>query len=317
MKRLAILVVVAVALAGCTTVSPQDADDKPKKLEVTGPECTVNGQDCSSVQVRKYSDPKVTVEAANYGDSEIEIDLGTEGREVMVSGCNIYELKEGDGEDEEGVGFQAWKRSTAMKDPVTGSGRVVLEPDQRLQMEWNFELADIDISRLGTTCPLDFALTFNQSLNSSQTIQVKDDEDVPDASPLSFSTTGVWPVKLEIDSEKIVREGRPFVARAYLNNVGSGEVEDIGFSGGDHDIDLSFEGVKVEGGEKQQECSRKKVRMYGAGERSGESFREVCDFTPKDVSVSEVFDLEAETEYRYSMDLSGVEISVVPVEGRR
>ncbi len=314
MKRAALFLAAALVLAGCTVVQNGTDDEEPKRLQVSGPSCTVNGEPCRSVDITRYSSPQVSIEIANYGKSEVDLRLGGEGRGVMVSDCNLYNIKE----------FDAVRESRVEVENVAGEERVDLPPDSRLSLKWELELADVDVSRLGYTCPLDFAVEFNQTLNTTRQVQVKEDRTVEDASALDSFTTAIWPVRLRIDTSERVLQDRSFVARAYLSNRGPGEVKMIGHSAVDHAIDLRFEGDEGDDyrklqGSKGDRCSVKgEVAMYGSGERRGESFREVCQFIPRDVSGfggSQVFEMTAETEYGYRMDLSEVRISLVPVEG--
>lgn len=305
MKRLALFLAATILLAGCTAF--QSGEDKPKQIEVSGPTCTVNGKPCGSVQLTRFDTPRITMTVENNGESPVEVMLdeggsGADGSNVLVSDCNIYTLAEEDG-------FTARRATLSGVETVTGADTVELEGGERLELEWNLELADVDVSRLGYTCPLGFALTFDQELETSRQVQVKAGEDIPDASALQTSTTSRWPVRLNIETEDRVLDDRAFVARAFLRDLGPGDVRGVG--GGGRDIVLGFgqEGATAE-------CTGKTdVGMYGAGERQGESFREVCSFTPAEVENSEVHGVAATTEYTYRMDLRSVRLSVIPVEG--
>lgn len=311
MKRHLIVLVLAVLVAGCTVLDDGGGEqERPKTVEISGPDCTIAGEDCSSTEVTKFGGPaRVEVQIDNYGDERMTIDIGSDGRDVMVSKCNdeIVNISSFTGRVEGPSRFDRYDSDDAFPE------RVELGADERLVAVWQLDIIpdDSNVSRLGYSCPMDFELSFDQIINSSQQIQIKADEDVPDASSLESRTTAERPVRLVIDAPTsfVPITGRSLIVRSFLRNVGRGDVTDI------DRIEQHGDGVLA-----AANCRppNEELRMYGGGQRSGESYRKTCTVQDTDIDTPAQSDVKwarFTTKYTYSMPLGAATISIAPVEG--
>ncbi|MCJ7450594.1 MAG: hypothetical protein MUP58_02530 [Candidatus Nanohaloarchaeota archaeon QJJ-9] len=293
-RYLLLLLALAAITAGCLDSS--NGGVERKAIEIRGPRCTVAGSPCGDYPITKYDDDTtITVDVSNYGESPVTV----ESDKIMVSKCNDKII----GVDEPNT--EKYDNSTGAKRTVSGS--VELEKGDQLTVEWNLEIFPNggDVSSLGNSCPMDFQMQFSQDLVTSKQVQIKEEE----ASRVSLEeyTSSKEPVKLVVESPDVFvpdsSQEKPFTARAYLKNVGQGEVEKI--------HSLSPSGDVFDG----DDCTVRgtELRMYGGGEREGESYRKVCNNvlkTPK--SGSEVRNLKFESSYTYTQDLGEVNLKIVP-----
>lgn len=303
-KRLALIVTIgaAVLLAGCTMPGnqPSQEEEKPKIIQIEGPDCFVADTPCSSGQLTKYDGPaEVRVVFNNYGDTETDVQVGSMGREVMVSKCNDELVEISD--------FTARTIGTQQRSDVTGNDVVELEGGQSLEMEWELDIvpADQDLSSLGYSCPMDFSVGYTQQIESSRQIQLKADESVPDVQSLDSRTSSKRPVGLAVDAPErtLTGSGRTVVMRGYFQNKGSGEITSVNSIEALTSSGLSFT------------CGDGNIRMYGEGKREGQSYRRVCraDATLSGTS-SQIEWIGMEGEYEYNLPLNDVTIQLVPVE---
>lgn len=319
MRRTLVLLMVAAAVAGCTALPQQQSDDGPDVVEVAGPDCYIGEERCSSVDATKYSgDAEISLAVSNNGETPMWVDVGANGRDVMVSTCNreIASFRS----DDDG-GFTLEVEGPAGVDTPDPTSPVRLNPGETMRATWlmNIIPGGGDVSRLGYACRMRFQLTFNQTLESSRQIQLKEDQSVPDVTSLDTTTTSMRPVRLVIDAPEsfvpatTAGSSKSLVTRAYLRNVGSGEVTDI------LSIDPQDEGVLA--GATCQPSDDQQLRMYGEGERSGESYRRICTVDSGTItanhlnSASTIAWVRYRAEYRYKMGLGTKAISIVPVEG--
>ncbi|MCJ7478683.1 MAG: hypothetical protein MUP63_00705 [Candidatus Nanohaloarchaeota archaeon QJJ-7] len=298
-----------VFLAGCTVLQERETEDKPDIVQIEGPGCQLADQTCSSGPFTKYDSPaRVRLNVENNGDSGMKVSLGRLGREVMVSKCNEkianitgYTVRNGSSGNldtrEAWDGDKPWEK-------------VHLEGEEELMLEW--ELAVVpgneDVPSLGWKCPMEFEIGFNQTIESRNQIQLKDSEGVSEVRQLSTSTTSKKPVRLVVESpESFVASGdRTLVTKAYIENVGRGEIMDIFSINPDSEL-LSSESC---------EPSNDNLRMYGGGEREGQSYRRVCRNETLSLKESSVVNWVGYTsKLRYEVDLGTRTIAVNPVEG--
>lgn len=319
MKRYVFLLVLAVAIAGCT-VPGQQQDDGPKVIGVQGPKCTVGGQPCSSVSMTKYDDPvRVTLEFTNNGDEPVTVFLdpsGPElnfGRSILTSKCNdeIAEISEYE------VRLESNRGTTRMVNPSeigaeSPDEEVEVDEDTRMTITWLFEVPDdLSVSRLGYTCPLSFDLSFEQELEASRQIQLKAGREVRDVDRLDSTRTSKFPVKLVIDAPRsvVADEGRTLIAEGFLRNVGPGEITGVN----------KLEPASGSWVERNAEsCQPDDIRMYQSGERAGESYRKTCTIPLSSLGTSsDIRWLEYSASYRYDMppSPSTINLKIEPVEG--
>lgn len=311
MKRHLIVLLLALLVAGCTVLDDGGREqERPKTVEISGPDCTIAGEDCSATDVTKFGGPaRVEIQVNNYGDERMTLDIGSDGRNVMVSKCNdeIVTISSFTGRVEGPSRFDRYDSDDAFPD------RVELGEDERLVAVWQLDIIpdDSDVSRLGYSCPMDFELSFDQVINSSQQIQIKADEDVPDASSLESRTTAERPVRLVIDAPAsfVPIAGRSLIVRSFLRDVGRGDVTNISR--------IEQRGAGILSG---ADCRppNEELRMYGGGQRSGESYRKTCTVQDTDIDRPEQSDVRwarFTAEYTYRMPLGAATISIVPVEG--
>lgn len=312
----AFLLVSTVFLSGCTVMPDRTAQkDRPDIVQVEGPSCTVSGNPCSAGSVTKYaSTATVRVAVENNGDSNMTVFLGDRGREVMTSKCNSelvnitgYKVKNGSSgayveRSWEGGGKNPWEE-------------VKLEGEEQVVLEWKLDVvpANGHISRLGQKCHMGFELGFNQTVETRKQIQLRKFEEVPKAGQLSSSTTSQRPVRLVVESPETFLsppdQDRTLVTKAYLQNVGRGEIQDIFYIDPAPEIDLLDK--------KRCEPSNSSLIMYGKGDRAGQSYRRVC--TKSSISLSKPSRIDwvgYMSRFRYSMDLGTRTITIEPVEGR-
>ncbi|MFB6076555.1 MAG: hypothetical protein ABEK12_00295, partial [Candidatus Nanohaloarchaea archaeon] len=276
MRRAALFLAAAVLVAGCTAVSGQQKTEKPDAVAVSGPDCFIGEEPCSTVDATKFSgDAEISVTVANNGDAKMSVDMGGNGRNVMVSTCNkqIASL-------ENGGSFTAERSGPGGTEDVSGQESVQLQPGQTLSMRWTMNIAPGggDISKLGYACKMEFELTFDQVLRSARQIQLKQNTDVPDVPSLDATTTSKRPVRLVIDAPSSFvpasggGEGQQkfLVTQAYLKNVGDGTVTDI------KAINPETSGVLQKNNRESCGPQNDALRMYGAGKRKGESYRKIC-----------------------------------------
>lgn len=319
-----LLLVAAVLLAGCTQLDRgARKQDKPDVIEIEGPTCRIGGTPCSDTKVTKYGGPAtVRLTFGNFGEEEVNVSVGPRGRRMLISKCNS-QLASLD--PAKGGGFSV-KRSgpTRLDEWTSGRGetppkRITLKPDERLTLEWRFEIVpgDGDVSRLGYSCPLAFEARFVQKLNASRQIQIKARQDVSDVSSLDSTQTAKRPVRLKIDAPKrfVAKEGRALLADAYLEDVGKGEVTDVLSI---RPVEGSFiaDNLKKEDGSRV-ECTPddQDLRMFGEGPREGQSYRKSCviDYGPGDLgSASEIHWLKFTARYRYKLPLGTKTITLQP-----
>ncbi|MFB6265745.1 MAG: hypothetical protein ABEI07_01535, partial [Candidatus Nanohaloarchaea archaeon] len=275
-KTVAIVsLVVLVTLAGCTAFPQQETEkDRPDTVQLEGPTCQVSGQPCSSGAVTKYaSTGAVRLTVSNNGDSNMTVFLGDVGRKVMTSKCNSelvnitgYTVKNGSSgvfteRTRYGPGERPWNK-------------VELGKEERVVLEWELDVVPGNgyISRLGQKCHMGFELGFNQTVETRKQIQLRRSEEVPKAGKLSSSTTSKRPVRLVVESPATFLaspgQDRTLVTKAYLRNVGTGEVRDIFYIKPAEDTPL----LKAENCEPEN----RNLIMYGRGDRAGESYRRVC-----------------------------------------
>ncbi|MDY6769186.1 MAG: hypothetical protein SVW02_03720 [Candidatus Nanohaloarchaea archaeon] len=305
MKRLAVMLLVAVALAGCTSFQQQQKE-KPDKIEVSQPTCRIDGSSCSSVKANRFSgDATVSITVNNFGEENVTLHLGEggNGRNVMVSKCNdeIVRIKD----------FKAEKQSSAGLETMQGPAEIVLEKDSEAELRWTLDVVSSgSVSELGYSCPLDFELPMTQTIRSGKQVQIKKNDDVPDVGQLDATTTSRFPVKLKIDApdSHIVGQGK-LRPKGYLKNVGPGEITNItALQREDSADNILDEGSCEEGVE---------LKMYGPGPRQGESYRLPCpvDTTLPEGARSAIEWIRFMATYDYTMPLSSKTIEVVPVAG--
>lgn len=321
MKRTILIMAVLVLVAGCTAPQPGggNQEEKPKVIAVTGPECTVAGQRCADQQLTKYDDGvNVRLTVVNNGESAMILNVSNpssgvgNGRRVLVSTCNT-DIADITSFDPRLIG-PTTSRSGADVYSTGDHTKVSIGPDQQLILEWTFELVPDggQVSRLGYSCPLDFALTFSQTLQSTRQVQVRASTDVPEVSSVDTSTTSKRPVHLVIDAPKsfIYSESsdgttKPIVVRGYVQNRDRGTITNVGYIRG--------QGWMADNADS---CENMDVFMNREGQRSGESSRLICVVTPPErPSPSDVHLLEMEAQYDYEMSLQSQTIDIHPVEG--
>ncbi len=306
-KHAFLLVAVAVVLAGCTTNGGTTQEkEEPKIIEIEGPECFVNDNPCSSIQLTKYDGPvEIEVTFNNYGDTPVDLTLGgASAREVMVSKCNNQLASI--------TGFTATLRGTQTRTEMTGSDvpqEIRIEGGRSLDMEWRLDLVPGggDISSLGYSCPMDFELGFTQTINTSRQIQLKKDETIPDVQSLDSRTSAKRPVRLRVEApDRTVADGsQTIVMRGYFQNRGSGEI-------------TSIDDIRPQSGDITFNCGGGNLRMYGSGEREGQSYRRVCRVTPdaddRNQATSQIKWIGMSGTYNYELPLNSVTLDLVPVE---
>lgn len=308
-NRYALLVlVVAVVLAGCTANGgpPSEEEEEPKIIEIQGPDCFVNDNPCSSLQLTRYDGPvEIGVTFNNYGDTPVDLTLGgSPAREVMVSKCNdeIASITQ----------FSATLRGTQTRDEMSGGDvpqEIRIEGGMSLDMEWELELVPDgdDISSLGYSCPMDFELGFTQTINTSRQIQLKQDETVPDVQSLDTQTSARQPVRLQVEApDRTVADGsQTIVMRGYFQDRGNGEI-------------TSIEDIQPQSGDIDFSCGSGNLRMYGSGQREGQSYRRVCRATPnasdRNQASSQIQWIGMTGTYDYELPLNSVTLDLVPVE---
>jgi hypothetical protein len=323
MKQLKIaLLVTAVLVAGCTALGNQgEPREKPKVVEVERLECLVGGTPCADARLTKYDGPAtIRLIVANFGEERIEVDVGKKGRHLMISKCNdqLANISE-EGFTVETRGPQGIQQEFAEPDAVP------VNQDERLVAEWTLDLVpaeDGNVSELGYQCPMEFRLEFTQLLKSQKQIQIRRDEDVPAVRNLDFLTSSKDPVKLVIDAPEsfVPATGKRLVVRSYLENVGPGTVTKISY----------VRPVQEDLKEFYANCDPAAggIRMFGGGEREGQSYRRVCTMKSDDNSFmdltqegsnteidSEVNWLRVEGKYTYRLPLASQRLVFVPVEG--
>jgi len=296
-------------LAGCTAnggTGPSEKQEEPKVIDVQGPDCFVNDNPCSSLQLTRYDGPvEISVTFNNYGDTPVELTLGgSPARSVMVSKCNS--------EIAEITGFSATLRGTQTRDEMTGGDvpqKIQIEGGRSLDMEWELNLVPggEDISSLGYSCPMDFELGFTQTIDASRQIQLKQDSTVPDVQSLDTRTSARQPVRLNIEApERTVADGsQTIVMRGYFQDRGNGEI-------------TSIDDIQPQGSDLDFSCGSGNLRMYGSGQREGQSYRRVCRATPdadaRNQAPSQVKWIGMTGTYDYELPLNSVNLDLVPVE---
>lgn len=314
MKKAAMMLVLAVALAGCTSLSTGE-EKKPDVITIEGPTCTVGGEPCSGTEVTKYGGPaKVKLVFHNYGEKPVNIEVGENGRNVMVSKCN-NELA-----SIQGGSFEVRKEGPGTSKKVQASNYrdgVKLEGDQKMTLLWTLEVVHDDstqISRLGYTCPMEFEFKFQQEIKSSQQIQVKKNGDVADVTNLDFVTSSKKPVKLLVDSPQsfVKRDGNSLTFKGYIKNVGNGEITDV------KSISPTVDNLLKSGSLTKQECPEVELRMYGRGRRAGESYRRICNVPSGKIespSPSRIAWLRFTAKYRYQLPAGSASLQIGPTGG--
>lgn len=261
-----------------------------KGLNVQGPDCSLREGDCSGASITRYSIPKVSLEMSNQGELPVELELGDEGREILQSKCDLYDLKE----------FRVEKSIGADSSPVTGE-EIELGPGESLDLQWFLELGkNVEYPENETVCLIHFGLEGSQEVETSQQIQIRGNENVPTVSGLSTYTSSRSPADLYIQvdrrivQERIGGDIRPLIVESGLRNVANGSITSIN-TPGDVPVDISIDGMR------DRDCSE-----------SGESIvpGTVCRFTPPVVEDSEIYEVVARTDYAYTWDLGTVGLEV-------
>lgn len=319
-RRIQLLLVVAVAvmLAGCT--APEDLnvpDTNPSNdpvevsgVDVTGPQCTVDGTACNAADITPYSIPEISIGVVNEGEGTIELDLNggrAGGRQVLSSMCNSFTIKE----------FRAQKGSSGSSRDVSTMRTVQLDAGERLDLTWFVEaIDDIDTSESVIGCLLQFDIDFEQRLRTVKQIQVRGSEDIPVATGLDDFTTSQRPVELVIDVEEsavqeiIGGEIKPVQARGYVVDHGGGEITELQHPSRPEQIHISTNGIP------RQECTSQ--RIANGGNRSSAADEAIlCRLMPERVQSSQIYDVVAETAYRYNIELPTVELALQPLEVSR
>ncbi|MFB6294252.1 MAG: hypothetical protein ABEI97_00685 [Candidatus Nanohaloarchaea archaeon] len=331
MRRYALLLVVAVLLAGCTGLPSQSSQEEtPDVIQVEGPDCRVGGSPCSSGAVTRYSGSiDISLTVHNNGDLPVTVQVAQprqsdqNGRAVMISKCNDELV----GIDSFGGTVTGPSRYTELTDVSSytddAKGWVTVGGNQRLDLTWTLSVpSDADISELGNSCLMAFELAFNQSLRTRTQVQIKRSTSVADVASLGEETTSKRPVRLRIDapSRFVAEDGKKLVARAFLENRGTGTITNVTA------INASeSSGIFADIASKQAagatgygaKCSPRNValRMFGEGPREGQSYRKTCTISYSPSSASEVTWLPFEAEYSYRMDLGSRAVTLEPVEG--
>lgn len=354
MKRMLIVaVLLGVVLAGCTELqSGQQTDQSPAAVSVAGPECTISGERCGSGTVTKFSgDAQLSVTVSYEGSSAtatgdqssgeedddsqspglggentIRIPVSDNGRNILVAKCNdeIAKIRDNGGFT---VVRSGPRRYNEWAGGVPGD-EVGLRPGEELALRWRIDIVpdnSQNLPELGYSCPLDFELNFSQTLKTAKQVQIKANDQVPDATELDTVTTADNPVRLRIEApDSIVKSDsqrqRGLTWRAYLQNTGPGEikkVKDIAAVNSDTNI------AQLEGSDPDRfGCSPNdpgSLRVYGEGPRSGQSYRKRCTVplpTDEDITGSSVIKwLAVSAGYHYRMNLGTKTIQVTPVEG--
>lgn len=317
MQRYTLMLVLAAAVvvAGCTLPGGQTEESEPKVIQVVGPDCTVAGERCDLTTITRFGGPaEVRVEVRNFGDERMDIPVGSRGQEILIARCND-ELATLD--PEQGGGFsgriEGTTRFEEFPDADAFPDTVTLRGGERLIMAWTLAIPeDADVTRLGYSCPLDFELSFNQTIRSGQQLQLKADDEVPDVSRLDTSTTAEQPVTLEIDAPRsFVVDRSTLSVQGFLRNRGRGEITDIIRIEADPDEP----GVLADA-----ECRppNDELRMYGAGARRGQSYRKTCTLPAASLGLAGTSDIRWAryiAEYSYRMPLGSTTIQLAPVEG--
>ncbi len=314
MRTYILLIAAAVLLAGCTQFGGTQQQETPDVIQIDGPTCTIGGSSCADTEVTKFGGPAtVRLTLSNFGKERVEVDLGERGRDVLVSKCNrqLASIHPDDGgtysvEVSGPDRFRAWG-DDGDEPPV----RVTLAADERLTLEWQLAIVPDDgqVSRLGYSCPLEFEASFTQRVNTSRQVQVTSNPDVARVSSLDETTTSKQPVRLKIDApDRFVAEGgRALTVRAFLDNVGDGDITNVSSITPVTDSFLD---------EQKRECTppNRDLRMFGEGPREGESSRKTCvlDYTP--AAESEIRWLDFTALYSYKLPLGTRSISIQPSE---
>lgn len=314
MRRHVLMVVAAVVLAGCTQLGTTPAQEKPDVIQVDGPTCRIGGTACAGTTVTKFGGPAtVRMTIGNFGEAPVTVDVGKQGRGILVSKCNnrLASLEAGSG------GFAARREGPARFDDTRQGwtpekwSAVTLKKDERLTLEWTLEIVpgDGDVSRLGYSCPLEFEAQFAQQLRTRRQVQIKTGADVRDVTELDTETTSERPVRLRIDAPEsfLAAEGKAMSVNAFLENVGGGEITSVSSI---QPVENSFVSRHTE-----NECTPpdKDLRLFGEGPREGQSYRKTCVVTPRaPVSGSTVEWLAFTATYSYRLPLATKTIEIQP-----
>lgn len=255
-------------------------------LTIQGPSCTVDDGGCTLASMNQFSVPKVTLSFQNSGQLPVEVGVGSEGSAVLEQLCEPYDLRV----------FEAVKKTPAGEEQVQGT--VSLENGERLELRWFLELGSS--AGNASTCSLQFSPTSSQEVRRMKEIQVRADDRIAQLSGLTAYRTATDPVNLllEVDrhfvQENIGGELKPVVVEAQVQNSRNGTVA---FHDPDQPVSVAMDGSI------SKDCSESGT-PGGAGT--------VCGFEMPDVSVSQTFDIIAETGYTYSWPSRTI---TVPVPG--
>lgn len=324
--RLFSLVLVCVAIAGCTGVvmpdvdvddptnggSSDDDDNSPDRtlpegagLEVQQFSCTVDGTPCGEADVTEFSIPQLSLSVVNTGEADIDVTVGEgsgKGRGLLVEKCDGYRIRD----------FEATVDSGSSTRGVARERKVSLAPGEELSATWFVELKDtVDVGNSSYACAFDAELTANQLLTTVKQLQVRGDETIPTASDLTYRTTAKAPVELVVESkDSIVQEELggtivPIEVRSYAVNRGGGEIVSMVHPRATTDIYVTMNS------DGQKECLRKEfVQQSADGQVS--TMGTICRFTIGRVETSQIFDVTAKARYTYELPLPPVEINVHP-----
>ncbi len=305
-----------VLLAGCTDLpgGQQTQDEQPDVIQVDRPTCQVGGQRCSAGSVTRFAGTgEVRLALTNNGERPITVNVGQNGRQMMVSKCNDELVRIGSVTEGFRVLIQGPSEYTE-ETSFSPGGTIDVEENQRMTAIWplTIEAGPDTLSRLGNSCQMDFEVSFDQTIETSRQVQIKQDRDVPDAASLDTTTTSKRPVRLRVEApDSIVRaEGRNLVAEAFFENVGDGEITDV------QRIEY------MSGWDALFQCSpsNSDLRVYGEGPREGQSYRKSCSFPvgPDDDgprSTVEWLRFEGDYSYRMSLGTETIELRPAPGEG--
>lgn len=335
MKRSLLILILAsaVIIAGCTEQlingGGSGEQEEPPVVSVQGPTCEVRGVSCRDTSLTRYDGPvTVRFSVTNYGKGQMTVPLGSYGQNILVSRCNseVAAISEDELSGDTGGSFQggytARKISPANENEVsTGDPTdVTLQNQETLELEWVFDIVPLegtDVSRLGYTCPLDFSLSFNQTLETARQIQIRRDEEVTEVAQLGRRTSSKEPVRLEteFDENFVAQEGRSFPVRTRVRNVGPGTIKNVFYidilrdTGLWSDVDGDIECTYDEG---------EQVQYFRRGDLSGQSDDQICRVSdPRSIldgSSSQVSWINVEARYSYEMERPSVSFAIDPEE---
>ncbi len=303
------VILIAGCVNGLSSLPDANGDEEEEVVveggvSVTGPDCTVDGLDCGTAQITRFSVPELSVTVRNEGLTPADIDIGEPGTgdELLVSMCDEYHVREFDAEITGRAGGD-----------VTGQDSATLEPGEQLEFTWYVEPAPgADTDEL-LSCVIRFNLVLEQDLQTIQQVQVREDRTVTRLTGLSYDTASDMPVELIIDADDSIVEDVvggeriPVQATAYVRNRGHGTVTDVSHPTMPTHIHVYLPGAM------RSDCSNQDI-VGGVDDGTGQNQARICSFQVPSVSHSQVVDLIAETRYAYEMELDPVEIRLGGLE---